>query len=114
MHAMYEIRAEHAAQPGTGTGAGPATRAGPGAGAAGRKSLSERIGLRRKSRREREDRDLGPVELWHMVRSDFSATTALCGRELDPRAAAQPEDAWGMTREPFCHTCGAVYLRQVP
>ncbi|MEU6081020.1 hypothetical protein [Streptomyces sp. NPDC047108] len=54
----------------------------------------------------------GPVKTWHMVRG--SDTTAMCGRELDPAAASRPEEAWGRTREICCHTCGALYLREVP
>lgn len=53
-----------------------------------------------------------PVKVWHMVHE--GETTALCGRDLDPRAATQPWEAWGATAEPFCHTCGALYLREVP
>lgn len=53
-----------------------------------------------------------PVKNWHMVREE--RTTALCGRELSERAATQSEDLWGRTTEPFCHSCGAVYLREVP
>ncbi|MCK1797341.1 hypothetical protein MTQ01_15185 [Streptomyces sp. XM4193] len=53
-----------------------------------------------------------PVKIWHMVRGE--TTTALCGRSLGDRAATQSEDLWGSTTEPFCHSCGAVYLREVP
>ncbi|MGP3947397.1 hypothetical protein [Streptomyces sp. 7N604] len=59
-----------------------------------------------------ESSGLGPVKVWHMVRG--TGTTAMCGRELDPRAATRPEDDWGRTREICCHTCGALYLREVP
>ncbi|MBB1243406.1 hypothetical protein GL263_07495 [Streptomyces durbertensis] len=52
------------------------------------------------------------VKTWHMVRGE--GTTALCGRDLDERSATRSEDAWGAMHEPFCHTCGAVYLREVP
>ncbi|MCW2873813.1 hypothetical protein [Actinacidiphila oryziradicis] len=52
------------------------------------------------------------VTRWHMVRE--METTAMCGRELDPKSAVLPADDWGRTREPFCHTCGALYLREVP
>ncbi|MEV5593112.1 hypothetical protein [Streptomyces sp. NPDC052496] len=53
-----------------------------------------------------------PVKLWHMVRLD--GTQAMCGRELQPEAAVQPADAWGTAAaEPFCHSCGALYLREV-
>ncbi|MFH8348101.1 hypothetical protein [Streptomyces sp. NPDC018045] len=54
-----------------------------------------------------------PVKLWHMVRLD--ATQSMCGRELQPEAAVQSADAWGTAAaEPFCHSCGALYLREVP
>jgi hypothetical protein len=54
----------------------------------------------------------GPVKVWHMVHEN--GTAALCGRDLDARAATRPWEAWGTTAEPFCHTCGALYLREVP
>ncbi|GAA2622288.1 hypothetical protein [Streptomyces axinellae] len=53
------------------------------------------------------------VKIWHMVR-DASAR-AMCGRPLDPAAATQSAQAWGTPRgEPFCHSCGALYLREGP
>jgi hypothetical protein len=57
----------------------------------------------------------GAVRSWHMVRLDVDEqTVAMCGRALTPAAAALPEGEWGRTAEPFCHTCGAMYLREVP
>ncbi|MEV0370184.1 hypothetical protein AB0I10_10200 [Streptomyces sp. NPDC050636] len=54
-----------------------------------------------------------PVKIWHMVRRD--GTTAMCGRPLAPAAATQSAEGWGTpTSEPFCHTCGAMYLREHP
>ncbi|MCA6092986.1 hypothetical protein LE181_12545 [Streptomyces sp. SCA3-4] len=54
-----------------------------------------------------------PIRLWHMVRLD--GTQGMCGRDLDPRAATQSADAWGTPQgEPFCHSCAALYLREVP
>ncbi|MGG7570239.1 hypothetical protein [Streptomyces sirii] len=54
-----------------------------------------------------------PVKIWHMVRLD--ETQAICGHDLDPGSATQPSDAWGThAAEPFCHSCGALYLREVP
>jgi hypothetical protein len=53
----------------------------------------------------------GPVKAWHMVRGD--EMMAMCGRVLTPTAEALPEEEWGRTAEPFCTTCGAVYLREV-
>ncbi|MGW7006215.1 hypothetical protein ACWGCW_26230 [Streptomyces sp. NPDC054933] len=54
-----------------------------------------------------------PVKIWHMVRA--GETTAMCGRDLDAEAAARSSDAWGRPEaEPFCHSCGALYLREVP
>lgn len=53
-----------------------------------------------------------PVKIWHMVRT--GATSALCGRELAPEAATQSDEMWGRMTEPFCHSCGALYLREVP
>ncbi|MBD0746890.1 hypothetical protein [Streptomyces sp. CBMA152] len=50
---------------------------------------------------------------WHMVRGD--ADVAMCGRELDLAEKQLPADAWGTEQtRPFCHTCGALYLREVP
>ncbi|MEU5267807.1 hypothetical protein [Streptomyces hygroscopicus] len=54
-----------------------------------------------------------PVKIWHMVRAN--GTTAMCGRELDPDAETQAADLWGSADSgPFCHSCGAMYLREVP
>ncbi|MGC0419936.1 hypothetical protein [Embleya sp. AB8] len=55
--------------------------------------------------------DPGDIRLWHMIRN--AATRALCGRALQPDAETRPDHEWGPT-QPFCHTCGALYLRQVP
>ncbi|MFD0068689.1 hypothetical protein ACFRAI_38230 [Streptomyces sp. NPDC056637] len=50
---------------------------------------------------------------WHMVRPD--AVVAMCGRELDMSEKSLPSDAWGTEwARPFCHTCGALFLREVP
>ncbi|MGP3971123.1 hypothetical protein [Streptomyces sp. 6N223] len=54
----------------------------------------------------------GRVRFWHMVRAEEAV--AMCGRPLPPGAAALPEEEWGRTAEPFCHTCGAMYLREIP
>jgi hypothetical protein len=54
----------------------------------------------------------GSIVQWHMIRDN--GATALCGVELDPAAEKMSDQAWGHTREKFCHTCGALYLRQVP
>jgi hypothetical protein len=54
----------------------------------------------------------GAISQWHMIRDN--GTTALCGAELAPTAEKQSDAAWGHTEEKFCHTCGALYLRQVP
>ncbi|UQA93172.1 hypothetical protein [Streptomyces halobius] len=54
-----------------------------------------------------------PVRIWHMVRMD--GTVAMCGKPLDPAAATQSADAWGTPQgQPFCKTCGAIYLREHP
>ncbi|MEV1007729.1 hypothetical protein [Streptomyces sp. NPDC049881] len=60
-----------------------------------------------------EDRE-PDVKTWHMVRGDGDATTALCGRELSADARTLPEREWGHTDELECHTCGALYFREVP
>ncbi|WP_371650217.1 MULTISPECIES: hypothetical protein [unclassified Streptomyces] len=50
---------------------------------------------------------------WHMVRAGQSVS--MCGRELDMNEQELPADAWGTERaRPFCHTCGALFLREVP
>lgn len=51
------------------------------------------------------------VRLWHMIRN--AGTDALCGRVLRPQAETRSDLEWG-TIHPVCHTCGALYLRQVP
>ncbi|MDT0308933.1 hypothetical protein RM780_18480 [Streptomyces sp. DSM 44917] len=53
-----------------------------------------------------------PVKNWHMVRGE--GTRAMCGRELGEGARTRSEADWGRTEEPFCHSCGALYLREVP
>ncbi|MFG2830035.1 hypothetical protein ACGFWI_21640 [Streptomyces sp. NPDC048434] len=54
-----------------------------------------------------------PVKIWHMVR--LEGTIAMCGRELAPAAATQTAAVWGTPKgEPFCHSCGAMYLREHP
>lgn len=54
-----------------------------------------------------------PVKIWHMVRGE--ETTSMCGRELGPAAPTQSADLWATERAgPFCHSCGALYLREVP
>ncbi|UNO39993.1 hypothetical protein [Streptomyces sp. MST-110588] len=53
------------------------------------------------------------VRAWHMVRGH--ELTAMCGRELDQDAETQSADLWGTADSaPFCHSCGAMYLREVP
>jgi hypothetical protein len=54
----------------------------------------------------------GKIRQWHMIRDN--GTTALCGVELSPEAEKQSDEAWSHTHEKFCHTCGALYLREVP
>ncbi|MFF7635087.1 hypothetical protein ACFZB9_18310 [Kitasatospora sp. NPDC008050] len=55
----------------------------------------------------------GRILHWHMVRDHSSQ--AMCGREIAPDSAAQSPDTWGSpAAQPFCHSCGAAYLRQVP
>ncbi|MEV0275285.1 hypothetical protein AB0I22_02720 [Streptomyces sp. NPDC050610] len=52
------------------------------------------------------------VRLWHVVRRH--AATAMCGRELSPVAATRSADAWGTGEVKMCHSCGALFLREVP
>jgi hypothetical protein len=54
-----------------------------------------------------------PVKIWHMVRGR-NTLTAMCGRVLDGAADTRSEEAWAVSSEPFCHSCGAMYLREVP
>ncbi|WP_329573219.1 hypothetical protein [Streptomyces sp. NBC_01361] len=50
---------------------------------------------------------------WHMVRG--GAEVAMCGRDIVLSEKQLPADAWGTEQaRPFCHTCGAMYLREVP
>ncbi|GGO87104.1 hypothetical protein [Wenjunlia tyrosinilytica] len=52
------------------------------------------------------------VKIWHMVRK--TGSVAMCGRELEAGSPTRSDEAWGSTEEPFCHSCGAMYLREVP
>lgn len=58
------------------------------------------------------DQATGPVKSWHMVRDEEAV--AMCGRRLPPDGETRPDGGWGTTAEPPCHTCGALYLREVP
>ncbi|MCX3062819.1 hypothetical protein [Streptomyces beihaiensis] len=50
---------------------------------------------------------------WHMIRA--GEEEAMCGRVIDLSAEKLPSEAWGTDRaRPFCHTCGALFLREVP
>ncbi|TDC75827.1 hypothetical protein [Streptomyces hainanensis] len=53
-----------------------------------------------------------PVKTWHMVRD--GEAQAMCGRVLEPDARVLPDGEWGRQVEYNCHTCGALYLREVP
>lgn len=53
----------------------------------------------------------GGVKSWHMVRA--GERSAMCGRELTPDAKTLTDEEWGRTAAPCCHTCGALYLREV-
>jgi hypothetical protein len=53
----------------------------------------------------------GPIRQWHMT-SD-GATVGLCGHPVNEDSERMSADAWSHTHEKFCHTCGALYLRQV-
>jgi hypothetical protein len=54
----------------------------------------------------------GVVKTWHMVRGEEAV--AMCGRTLPAGADTLSDQDWGRTPEPDCHTCGALYLREVP
>ncbi|MCE7083207.1 hypothetical protein [Streptomyces sp. ST2-7A] len=54
----------------------------------------------------------GTVKTWHMVRG--AETLAMCGRQLAADSVTRSDEDWGRTEEPMCHTCGALYLREVP
>ncbi|MGK5532581.1 hypothetical protein [Streptomyces sp. URMC 129] len=68
--------------------------------------------LMRAEHEDAESADPGAVKTWHMVRGEESV--AMCGRELRPDARTLPEAEWFAAAEPACHTCGALYLREVP
>jgi hypothetical protein len=53
----------------------------------------------------------GRVRSWHMVR--VGETVAMCGKPLSPGGTTLPEEEWGRPPEMCCHTCGAMYLREV-
>ncbi|MBT2384590.1 hypothetical protein [Streptomyces sp. ISL-11] len=63
-------------------------------------------------RAEYEDGSGGEVRIWHVVRQD--ETAAMCGRELADDAATRSAEEWGSSGLPLCHSCGALYLREVP
>jgi hypothetical protein len=63
-------------------------------------------------RAQRAEHPERTVRSWHMVRGH--QTQAMCGRELTPDAELRSDEYWGRTAEPMCHTCGALYLREVP
>ncbi len=52
------------------------------------------------------------VKIWHVVRQD--ELTAMCGRDLAPGSAERDVGDWGRPELPVCHSCGALYLREVP
>ncbi|WP_230423633.1 hypothetical protein [Streptomyces radicis] len=57
------------------------------------------------------------VKTWHMVRERRNGEighVAMCGRRLREDAETRPGTEWGRTDEVFCHSCGALYLREVP
>ncbi|ARQ69403.1 hypothetical protein [Streptomyces marincola] len=68
--------------------------------------------MRHLMRAEYEEDRRDAVRTWHMVRGDEHV--AMCGRVLRADADTLPEDSWGGTAEPDCHSCGALYLREVP
>ncbi|MFI0240380.1 hypothetical protein [Streptomyces sp. NPDC016845] len=50
---------------------------------------------------------------WHMVRG--GEPTAMCGRKIDLAETRLPAEAWGTEEaKPFCHSCGALFLRESP
>lgn len=59
-----------------------------------------------------DETDHGAIRQWHMIRN--GDRTALCGVELAPGAETRSDEGWSHTEEKFCHSCGALYLRQVP
>ncbi|MZD07007.1 hypothetical protein GTW43_32970 [Streptomyces sp. SID5785] len=62
---------------------------------------------------ERTEPGGSTIKEWHMVRSGEGKP--MCGRSIDLSETELPADAWGTERAmPFCHTCGALYLREVP
>ncbi|MEU0630833.1 hypothetical protein [Streptomyces sp. NPDC005989] len=52
------------------------------------------------------------VEVWHVIRQE--ASTALCGRDLQPAAEVRSADDWGTPGMPICRTCGTLYLHEQP
>ncbi|ONK12307.1 hypothetical protein [Streptomyces sp. MP131-18] len=63
-------------------------------------------------RAEYEEERPESVKIWHMVRGE--GHVAMCGRALREDAGTLPDGEWGSTAEPDCHSCGALYLREVP
>ncbi|TDC12751.1 hypothetical protein E1265_29280 [Streptomyces sp. 8K308] len=52
------------------------------------------------------------VKTWHVVRD--GGVEAMCGRTLEADAEVRSDEEWGQPPEKACHTCGALYLREVP
>lgn len=53
------------------------------------------------------------IKEWHMVRA--GDTAAMCGHKIDLTEATLPPEAWGTEQaKPFCHSCGALFLRESP
>ncbi|BFV58178.1 hypothetical protein KCMC57_up32820 [Kitasatospora sp. CMC57] len=54
----------------------------------------------------------GGVKSWHITVGN--ATTAMCGHELETEAEVREPVRWAEEPGLNCHTCGALFLREVP
>ncbi|MFD8293699.1 hypothetical protein ACFV2B_36490 [Streptomyces lavendulae] len=55
----------------------------------------------------------GSVKKWHVVRG--GQQEPMCERDMVLSDKVQSTEAWGTPAAiPFCHACGASFLREVP
>ncbi|MFI5529026.1 hypothetical protein ACIA8O_10800 [Kitasatospora sp. NPDC051853] len=58
------------------------------------------------------DGQSGGVKSWHIT--TVGTSTAMCGHELESGAETREPTRWSEQPDLNCHTCGALFLREVP
>ncbi|MBB4947993.1 hypothetical protein F4556_003528 [Kitasatospora gansuensis] len=58
------------------------------------------------------DGQSGGVKSWHITVGD--TITAMCGHELVAGGETREPTRWSEQPDLNCHTCGALFLREVP